>query len=407
MKERTDLFVRAERYSLADYKLIRNVMKRYIIITSTAIAFALSAGLAFAQVVGETSPIMVQTTPVTTAPAANSSGTALGTIQLSSASSGSTYSISSLPITLTSNNGGVASDLSGCQLFNANNTALNTNANIPTVQNGSNTITFDTPLSITNTPTVLTIKCNVSSSTASGSTFEFIAGSANATLTSSTPITTTTTPAGTLSATLQTVPSVAAGSQGSALALILLNAANSPQNVTISSIPLSMTFNTAMPADFTNCSLRNATNLGLGLNTGNNAVATLGGNGSTFTFDTPLTVSSGSSVALALICDVSSATPAGSSVGITLSPGTITAAGVSGGSVIATPALMPNGTNAATFGTVEIVAPGIATTGTTSSTPGAPNTGAGGNAPQNILVLVSAAFVAILGSIYLMRRRVA
>lgn len=44
-------------------------------------------------------------------------------------------------------------------------------------------------------------------------------------------------------------------------------------------------------------------------------------------------------------------------------------------------------------------------TGTTSATPGTPNTGAGGNAADNALMLVSTGAVALLGATYLLRSR--
>ena len=58
------------------------------------------------------------------------------------------------------------------------------------------------------------------------------------------------------------------------------------------------------------------------------------------------------------------------------------------------------------FTALSLLVGGIAQAQTdASSTPGAPNTGAGGDAAQNVLLLVTSGLVAIAGAGYLLRTR--
>ena len=55
---------------------------------------------------------------------------------------------------------------------------------------------------------------------------------------------------------------------------------------------------------------------------------------------------------------------------------------------------------------IVILATGnVASAQTGTTTPGVPNTGAGGNAAQNLLLITSSALLALSGGMYLLQRR--
>lgn len=147
---------------------------------------------------------------------------------------------------------------------------------------------------------------------------------------------------------LSAAQSVPAGRGADALALIALDATKSSDPIAVSSVPIQIVFNgVQQPGAFTNCALRNVSNLATPLNTGQGALATLHSSPATVTFvlDTPLVISAGSSAVLALTCDV--AASAGNAGTVTLS---IDPAGV--------PA-----TNASTRGTIVPAADTLSSTG--------------------------------------------
>jgi hypothetical protein len=77
--------------------------------------------------------------------------------------------LASVPLDLTANNGGTASNLSSCQLLNGT-TPLNTGSNIVNPSSGQNIFTLDQPLRTTGTVT-LTLTCDVGTNTTNGSSF--------------------------------------------------------------------------------------------------------------------------------------------------------------------------------------------------------------------------------------------
>lgn len=389
------------------------------IIGATAAAFAVLAfaGLASAQTVNQTNTVNVSTTAPASTPAAGSTST-FATMTLSGTNNG-TYTISSLPITLTAGNGAAASYLSSCQLLNSNNTALNTGANIPIMVNGTNAFVFDTPLTISpNTTTTLSLRCALSSSSPANATYQFTAGTPVITSTTGTTASSTTT-SGNLGVMLSPIASVRAGTQSAVLALLTLDASNSNQPVSVSSIPLSLTTTSSTGVTgsnyLSNCALHTATSLSTSLNTGTNAVSTPANGSNSFMLDAPVSVPAGSADILALTCNVSSAVPVGSTITVSVTPATISTSGTSG---MLTPIAetTSTGTVEPTSGTIMITAPTTSTTGTTgggttvtgstgtTGTPGTPNTGAGGDAPINFAILAISALV-VGGSVLFVAKR--
>jgi len=366
------------------------INRKYGSIALLATVVTLSASLAFAQVVSAPSSnqVDVTSTPSTNGITPGANGVVFGTINVSGVGGG-TYSIASLPIVVSPGSGASTSALSGCQLFSSTGTALTTGSNmINSLSAGSNTFTLDTPIQVNSSTSTFTVKCNVASSAASGTNYQFVAGLP--------------TFAPGLGAMLTASPSVAAGTTMAPLALITLDGTRSGTTGNVTALPVTLTFNGASPGEFTNCNLRNVSNLGTALNTGTNSVSSFpNGASQTITLDTPLSVQSGGIQVLALTCDVSSVTPVGSSVTVALNPASVSATNAANGSVL-TPAagFASNGGTDPTIGTVEISAPG-----TTTPVPGAPNTGAGGEAPFNLVILgLTALAVLGAGKVFLSRR---
>lgn len=365
------------------------------ILLSAAVFFSLvlflAAEGASAQTVSSSSLVSATSTPSTGTIAPGTQGATLGTIELSGLQSG-TVQLSSIPLTLSTGNGASASGLSNCQLFNASGTALTTGSNMPSsVQSGTNTFTFDTPLALTQgSPMTLSVRCNVSSSSPSGGTFQFSAGIP----TLSTGLGVNFTPA----------TNVPRSGNNLILGFVTLNGARSGGNVNVSSIPLTVTLTGgATNTSFSNCALRNVVNISTSLNTGANAVGNIGSGVSTFTFDTPLSVPAGGIVALALTCNVTGPVPAGATALVSLNPSTVTSTVAGTGSALTpTVGLTSGGALGTTSGTVTFFQ-GTATPTPTTPTPGVPNTGAGGQSLPVALGLISSG-IALLAGLRWMRR---
>ncbi|HUO56423.1 MAG TPA: hypothetical protein VMU27_03250 [Candidatus Paceibacterota bacterium] len=374
------------------------------------------AGLAFAQT---SNTVIVSTTNASSTPAAGTSAT-LGTITLSG-TNGGTYTISSIPVSLSVANGGTASYLSNCQILN-NGTSLVSGANIPTMQAGTNTFTFNTPLTIpANTSETLTLQCSVSASSPSGATYQVTAGnpviSSISGVSGTTATSTSSSTTASLSVMFSPISSVRAGLHNGVLGLIVLDASSSNQSIRVSSLPLSITFGGVTSTSYlSNCGLHSATNLATALNTGVNAVTAPISGTNVFVLDTPLMIPTGSAEILALTCDVSSGAPIGAKIDLSLTPPTINASGATGVLVTPTTEVSSNGTVEPTSGTVVIAAPnsgsGSGTTGSGSGTtsqsgvPGTPNTGAGGEAPLNFFLLALSALAATGGAGLLLKRKI-
>lgn len=338
------------------------------------VAFALTAGIAAAQSVP-----MVTATPVQPSAALTpgAQGATVSTITLTGNQVGN-YQVSSIPLTLTPGNGGAASNLANCQAFNAGGRAISGSFS-PAA--GSNTISFSSPITVSAaSPSTITLRCDVASGTPAGATFQFTGGAAS--FAPGLAVNFVVTPQG-----------IAPGTQDAAIALLQLDATRSSEAIRIGSLPINASFTGA--TNYTGCQIRNITNLGLGLNTGTNVVGTLGSGTNTFTLDTPLIVNAGTTATLVLTCDIASGAAVGSSAALSVIPSAIPAVTNASGASVSPAAGGPSGTIGITSGTFTVGS---------SSTPGVPNTGTGGNGWTTLFFLSILALVSAGGAGFLVKR---
>jgi hypothetical protein len=354
---------------------------------STAAAFLLTAGAAFAQVTTSTSAAPSFTyTPATTITAGTNQ--TVGTFVVSGDAQGAT--VSSVPVTVTGTNGASPANLTNCQLYGASGNALGTSFN---PGSAASSFTFNSPLSVGGTTgnQSVTVRCDVSSGLASGANFQFAAG--------------TPTYGNDLAVNFITVPTIPQGGTNVALGIIGLDATRSGSAITVTSLPVMVTPNGAAISALNNCSLRNITSLATPIS----AVASQNGSVMTFGLSSPLVVNAGSATNLVIVCNLDAATPIGSSFAVSLTPSQI-AATANGTTITPAGALGDTGSALPTSGTITVASASSGTgTGTGTGTggtgvPGIPNTGAGGNAAVSVVMLALAGLLAVAGSIYLGRR---
>lgn len=351
-----------------------------LIIPAMVASVILAAGAVSAQTTSTGNAVNVTVTP-TTSSITPGSGVTLGTIAFTGDATGA--SISSFPLTLGATGGGSVSNLSNCRFYDSSGTALTGSIN-PTA--GSNTFVFNSAMTVSQATgtTTVSLRCDVASTTPSGTSFQILAG---------TPAFTTG-----LRVNLDTAPSVPAGSTNVALANIILDAGRSGGAISVSAIPVSVTpGNGAAVGHLSNCRIRPSLNTDGSLS---NTVI-LGGN-QTFTLTAPFTTSAGTQSSLSLACDVAANTPVGGTFAIAITPGSITATNAGTGASV-TP------TSGNTSGTVLVTA--VVTGGTgdtggsgdTSGTPGVPNTGLGGSSTMTLGILLLTALLALGGTMLLRR----
>lgn len=209
---------------------------------------------------------------------------------------------------------------------------------------------------------------------------------------------TTTPPSGNhLGITFNATPRVAAGTQDGLVALAIMQAGTG-NAIQVGSLPFTATFGgTLASGHLTDCRVRNVTSLATPLNS--NAASIVGGS-NTLSFS-PVTVGAGSTVTLAVTCDVASNAPVGGTLALSLNPGSVPAT-ISGSSTTVTPVtgVALDGGTGATAGTVTISAQ---QTTPPPVIPGVPNTGLGGSG--TLLVLALAAVFGIGATAALLRRR--
>ncbi len=219
----------------------------------------------------------------------------LANFQLDASQSGEDVRLSSLPVIITAAAGGVAGDLTGCQLWNGT-TALNTGSRVVnTFTSGTaKTYSFDNSFIVSKgTIATLSLSCNVSSSAAANSTYQVTADTTNGdyaitgqtsgnSVTTSAGLTlgtanggTMTVNSGSLAASVDSSsPSytvVAGGSTGATVGVVKFRATNEALNLT----KVGLTLTAGSSTDVTNVYLYNgATLLGTATFTGNNTTAT-------------------------------------------------------------------------------------------------------------------------------------
>src|SRR3989338_1227430 len=357
-------------------------LQRFIPVSAIALAILIGAAtIASAQA---TVPSVTGTaTSVGTVVVPGATGSIVSNVTLSFNQAGSVF-VSSVPVTVTAGNGASVSNLSSCQIFNANGAALNTGANVLTSVQGSNTITFDTPLQVTGgTTSNLTVRCNIAVGTPATGTFQFAIGTPTFA-----PALSVTTPM------LTVTGATTAGAQDVILANILLDAMRSGADIRLSSLPVTITASGGgSVSNLSDCRVRNSLTGNAALNSGVNVAGSLANGTNTITFDNTLTVAQGTALLLSVTCDVSAAASVGSTFQIGTIPGTIGATAANTGA-----AVVPTGTVAGT-----LTSAGVPVVVLAATTPGVPNTGEGGNAPLNMALLALSALAAILGVSFLRR----
>jgi len=352
----------------------------------------MTAGVAAAQSV----PVTVSNQGSTVSPSANASAVTLGSFTLVSNQSAQA-NIASIPLTLTTQSGGNPSDLSSCQVYSSNGSALAASG-LTNLSNGTQTVTFNSPFQLGgNQSASFTVRCNTAGNIASGATYQFTAGTPTLSGSTSNPT------GAALSVALGTTPVVRPGAQDAPMAVISFSASNSNSSVQLSSLPISLSFaGGATAGSVSDCRVRPLGNLGTALNSGNNIPTVISGS-NVITLDSPLVVSAGNSTSVVLTCDISSSAPSGGTVLVSVTPSAIPAT-VSGSSTTVTPttATTSSGNAGPTSGSVLISDSAPVTGG--PMIPGAPNTGLGETG--NFMVLAASAIAIVLGVI-LLRRRIA
>jgi hypothetical protein len=375
---------------------INTSMKARYVASAAGLALMAIAGFASAQ---STPNVTVSNQGSVTSPSAGTSGATLGTFTLISNQSGSAgdASVTSIPLTLTTGSGGNVSDLSSCQVYNANGSVVGSSG-LGSLSSGTNTVTFNSPVQINGGQSAqFTVRCNVGNNISSGATYQFTAGTP--TLSTSTATTTATGPA--LNVVFTATPVVRPGAQDALIGVVTLSASRSNSAIQVSSLPISVSFaGGATAGSITDCRVRNVGSMGTALNNSSNIPNIISGS-NTITFDSPLQIAAGSSLILALTCDVAGTAPSGSTLLVSVAPGSIPAS-VVGSSTTVTPTTgtTANGNAAPTAGSVLISSSASIPGGPTI--PGVPNTGFGGN--TNLLVLASSMIAILLGAVLLRRR---
>lgn len=350
-----------------------------LIIPAIAASVLFAAGAVSAQTATGTGGVNVTVTPTTNA-ITPGSGVTLGTIAFAGDATGA--SIASFPLTLGATGGGSVSNLSNCRLYDSGGAALTSTVN-PVA--GANMFAFNSALSVSQSSgtSTVSLRCDVASGTPAGTSFQ---------LTSGTPVFTTG-----LRVNLDTAPSVPAGSTNVALANILLDTTRSGGAVTVTSIPVSVSYGGgAAVGHLTNCHIRPAIATGASWS---NAFTPSGTQ--TYTLTTPFSAAAGAQTSLSLACDVGANAPVGGTFTIAITPSAVTATNSATGAGI-TPA------SGNSSGTVIVTATvggntGGSGNGDGSGTPGVPNTGLGGSAAATLAILLLSALAALGGTLMLRR----
>ncbi len=355
-------------------------LQKFVHIPAIALVVLLgSASLALAQVSTNVVSGTATTTSAVITPGAT--GVPVATVTLNSSVAGPSF-VTTLPINVTSGNSAVLGNLSGCQVFNASGTALNTGANILNSVQGTNTVTLDAPLSVSGgTATTLMVRCNLASATPSGGTFQFAIGTP-----SLAPALSVVTP------NLTVATGVMPGAQDAIVANILLDATRSGTPISITSIPLSITASEGgTVSDLSDCRVRNPLNGNVALNTTANTVVS-GTN--TVALSSAVNVAAGTAVLLTVTCDIGATAANGNTFQVGVVPASFAATSVGSGNTVT-----PTGAVAGTLTSSGV--PVVVTTSVVPTVPGVPDTG---SATSIGVTLVLSVLMALAGGLYLRRR---
>lgn len=178
------------------------------------------------------------------------------------------------------------------------------------------------------------------------------------------------------------------GAQDQTVANIRLDTVTSSDDIRLSSLPITVaTGNSATASSLTSCQLANAASPTVSLNTGSNVSSSLSSGSNTVTFDNPLIIPRGTVMNLLVRCDISPDLVSGGTYQFSINTSNVTATAVSTG----LPAVV-GVTRTTTPPTVPPVIPPVI--------PGIPNTGFGGNATTNVMVIIGSVIAAGLGLAY-------
>lgn len=177
------------------------------------------------------------------------------------------------------------------------------------------------------------------------------------------------------------------------VARLVLDTTGSNTPVQISSLPLSLTVGSGANANtLTNCRVFNENNTSLALNSSNNIPSALTSGMNTITLDSPLTLPANTVTTLDLRCVAAANLVPGGTFQFSLNTANVVARDPNTG----TPATV------VLRGTTPVVVPPVVVPPVTVPVvvPSVPNTGAGGQAPENIAIILGALAAATLGLAY-------
>lgn len=175
-------------------------------------------------------------------------------------------------------------------------------------------------------------------------------------------------------------PTISAGASNVTLANVYLDATRSTDDIRLASLPVALTTgNGGVATNLRNCRVVNSLSPGFPLNTGNNVVTSLSSGSNMITFDNAIVIPRGTAMNLLLNCNIDSTLVAGGTYQFSINTSNVAATAVSTG--------LP-----AVVGVGGVSAPVVV--------PGIPNTGAGGAATMNILLIVGSLALVVLGFVY-------
>lgn len=187
---------------------------------------------------------------------------------------------------------------------------------------------------------------------------------------------------------------------GVTFANIRFDATQSSEDILVSRIPMSLNVgNGAVASTLQNCRVVNSNNPSIPLNTGGNAMTSVSSSAlNTFNLDSSLRVPMGSSVIASIVCDIAASNAVNNTYQFTINPANVVAtSAITNTTVIPTTGsgvIVGSGTSVVTSGGNGVVA----------VAPTLPNTGAGGEAAQNIALIIGSLVLLGTGIIYTTRK---
>ncbi len=181
---------------------------------------------------------------------------------------------------------------------------------------------------------------------------------------------------------------LSASSTDAVIARLLLDTTGSTEAVRINSLPFNLIVGSgAMASSLQNCRVFNENNLSSALNTPASATTTLFSGINSITFNSPLILQPNTLTTVSLRCDVNGSLVSGGTYTVNMETSNVVATGATTG--------LPAVVSVRGGAVVPPVTP------YPTPTPGLPTTGAGGEATQNVAMIIAALLMASLGFSYL------